>query len=103
MKVAQSCLTLFDPMNCSSSVHGILQAKNIGVGYHFPPLGALPDPRIKPGTRVFGITDRFFTTEPPGKPRSSTVYVILLYMIFDVKIKTVSLFKESAMHLDNIF
>ena len=30
MKVAQSCLTLFDPMDCSppgSSVHGILQAR----------------------------------------------------------------------------
>ena len=30
--VAQSCLTLFDPMNCSppgSSVHGILQARTL--------------------------------------------------------------------------
>ena len=35
VKVTQSCLTLFDPMNCSSSVCGILQAKSIGVGYHF--------------------------------------------------------------------
>ena len=35
MKVTQSCLTLFDPMNCSSSIHGILQAKSIGIGYHF--------------------------------------------------------------------
>ena len=33
--VPQSCLTLCDPMECSpsgSSVHGILQAKNTGVG-----------------------------------------------------------------------
>ena len=36
--VAQSCVTLCDPMDCSlpgSSVQGILQAKNTGVGCHF--------------------------------------------------------------------
>ena len=34
----QSCPTLWDPMDCSppgSSVHGILQARILGVGYHF--------------------------------------------------------------------
>ena len=37
LSVAQLCLTLCDPMDCSlpgSSVHGTLQAKNIGVGCH---------------------------------------------------------------------
>ena len=36
--VTQSCLTLCNPMDCSppgSSVHGILQGKNTGVGCHF--------------------------------------------------------------------
>jgi len=36
-KSLQSCLTVCDPMDCSplgSSVHGILQAKNTGMGYH---------------------------------------------------------------------
>ena len=36
--VAQSCSTLCNPMDCSpsgSSVHGIIQAKNTGLGYHF--------------------------------------------------------------------
>ena len=36
--LAQSCPTLHDPMDCSwpvSSVHGILQAKNTGMGCHF--------------------------------------------------------------------
>ena len=36
--VAQSCLTLSDPMDCSppgSSVHGIFPGKSTGVGYHF--------------------------------------------------------------------
>ena len=35
--VAQSCLTLYNPMDCSlpgSSVHGDSTDKNTGVGYH---------------------------------------------------------------------
>ena len=46
-EVAQSCLTLYDPMDYSmlgSSVHGILQARILP----FPFLGDLPDPGIKP-------------------------------------------------------
>ena len=37
-QVAQSCLTLCNPMDCSpagSSVHGIFPGKNTGVGCHF--------------------------------------------------------------------
>ena len=37
MLVAPSCLTLCDPMECGppgSSVHGIFQARNTGVGGH---------------------------------------------------------------------
>ena len=36
--VTQSCLTLYNPVNCTppgSSVHGIFSGKNTGVGYHF--------------------------------------------------------------------
>ena len=36
--VAQSCLTLCDPMDCSppgTSVHGIFPGKNTGAGCHF--------------------------------------------------------------------
>ena len=49
--VAQSCLTLCDPMDCSlpgSSVHGDSPGKNIGVGWHsllqriFPTQGSNP-------------------------------------------------------------
>ena len=50
--VAQSCLTLCDPMDCSllgSSVHGILQAR-ILEWVTFPSAGDLPDPGIKPGS-----------------------------------------------------
>ena len=45
--VAQSCLTLWDPMDCSppgSPVHGILQARI------FPSPEDLPDPGIKPAS-----------------------------------------------------
>ena len=35
-------------------------------GLPFPPPGDLPNPRIKPVPPVLG--DRFFTTEPLGKP-----------------------------------
>ena len=56
-------------MDCSpegSSVHGIFQAKNTGMGCRFLPPGDLPDPRIEP---VYpALADGFFTTEPPGKP-----------------------------------
>ena len=44
-KSLQSCLTLWDPMDYTlrgSSVHGILQAKNTGVGCHFLLWGIFP-------------------------------------------------------------
>ena len=49
-EVAQSCLTLCDPMDYSppgSSVHGILQAR-ILEWVPFPSPGDLPNPGIKP-------------------------------------------------------
>ena len=52
--VAQSCLTLFDPMDCSLpgfSVHGIFQAR-IVEWLPFPSPGDLPDLEIKPASPV---------------------------------------------------
>ena len=42
--VAQSCLTLGNPMNCSpgSSFHGIFLDKNTGAGSHFLLQGIFP-------------------------------------------------------------
>ena len=54
-EVAQSCLTLCDPMDCSlpgSSVHGIFQAR-ILEWVAIPSPGDLPDPGIEPGSPVF--------------------------------------------------
>ena len=51
MLVAQSCLTLCDPMDCSppvSSVHGIFQARILEWGLPFLLPQDLPNPGIKP-------------------------------------------------------
>ena len=60
-KVAQSCLTLCDPMDCSlpgSSIHGIFLGKSTGVGCHFLLQGVFP---IRDRTRVSRIVGRRFT------------------------------------------
>ena len=60
LKVAQSCPTLCDPMDCSlpaSSVHGILQARILAwVAALFS--RGLTQPRVQ--TQVSGIAGRFF-------------------------------------------
>ena len=60
--VAQSCLTLFDPVDCSppgSTVH------RTGVGCHALPPGDLPDLGIKPWTPALQADS--LPSEPPGK------------------------------------
>ena len=66
---AQSCPTLSNPKDCStqdSHVHGIFLARILS-GLPFPPPGDLPHPRIEPAAPA--LAGRFFTTEPPGKPK----------------------------------
>ena len=76
-EVAQSCLTLSDPMGCSppgSSIHGVFQAKNTGVGCHcllrpYNPalslLGIYPEEtKIEKDTCTPKLTAALFTT--PG-------------------------------------
>ena len=66
--VAQSCLTLCDPMDCSlpgSSVHGIFQARILE--WVVISFSRVPNPGIEP---VFSaLAGRVFTTESLGKPR----------------------------------
>ena len=71
MPAAQSCSTLWDPMDCSppgSSVRGISQARILewgAISYSRD----LPDPGIKPASLVPPVlAGRFFTTVLPGKP-----------------------------------
>ena len=54
-EVAQSCLTLCNPMDCSlpgSSVHGFSR-QEYWSGLPFPSPGDLPDPGIEPGSPAF--------------------------------------------------
>ena len=70
---AQLCLTLCSPMDCSppgSSVHGVFQAKVlewVAISYSRRSSGP------RDWTWVFCasyVASRFFTTVPPGKPKS---------------------------------
>ena len=57
MLVAQSCLTVGNPMNCNppaSSVCGILQAR-ILEWVPFPSPGDLPEPGAKPGSPALQV------------------------------------------------
>ena len=70
-EVAQSCLTLCNPMDCSlpgSSVHGISQARILQwVATSFS--RGSSQPRDRPCISMSpALVGRFFTTEPPGKP-----------------------------------
>lgn len=67
--VAQLCLTLCDPVDCSppgSSVRGILQARILEwVAISF----SRESSQIRNRTVFSALAGRFLTTEPPGKPR----------------------------------
>jgi len=70
--VPKSCLTLWDPVDCSppgSSVLGISWQENWS-GLPFPPPGDRPNPGIKSTSPASpALTGRrFFTTELPVKP-----------------------------------
>ena len=70
MKVAQSCLTLCHPMDCSlpsSSVHRILQARILE--YPFPSSGDLPNPGTEAGSPTLQADS--LPSETPGKPQMS--------------------------------
>ena len=84
--LAQSCLTLCDPMNCSllgSSVHGIFQARilewvavSFSRGYFWP----------RDRTCVSCIAGRFFTTVPPGKHQVPVMLMLLVFYTSNSKV-----------------
>ena len=75
MLVAQLCLTLCDPMDCSlpgSSVHGILQARILEwVAICFT-MGS-SNPGIKPGSPILQANS--LPSEPPGSESESHLVV----------------------------
>ena len=80
MLVAQSRLTLCDPMDYSlpgSSVRGILHAR-ILEWVDISPRGLL-NPRIEPGLPAFQAHS--LPSEPPGKPKK-TVHIYTKYVLF---------------------
>ena len=53
----------------ASSVHGILQAKNTGMGCHFLIQGNLPSSGTEPTSPASpALAGKFFITKPAGKP-----------------------------------
>ena len=68
------CLTPCDPMDCSppgSSLHGILQGKNTGVGYHFLLQGIfLIQVSNLHLCRLLHWQEDSLLLVPPGKPKS---------------------------------
>ena len=79
VKVAQSCLTLCDPMDCA--VHGIFQARILKWVKPFPSPGYLPNPGIKP--RSPSLRAVSLSAEPQGKPKNTRVGSLsLLQWIF---------------------
>ena len=73
--VAQSCLTLCYPLDCSppgSSVHGDSPGKNTDWGvFPCPPPGNLPNPVIEP--RSLTLQADSLPTEQWGKPKNTGV------------------------------
>ena len=105
--IAKSCLTLYDPMDCSPPgfpVNGVSQTRILeGVAISFPDL---LDSGIKPVSPA--LAGEFFTTDPPGKPdgslpkqrwnRMTQDIIILLRMELSLKLMN-CLFVETFFHL----
>ena len=78
-KSAQSCPTLWDPMDCSlpgSSVHGIFQ-EGILERLVIPSPGDLPHPGIKPGSPELQADS--VPSEPLGKPICCVCVCVCMY------------------------
>ena len=76
--VTQSCLTLYDSMDCSlpgSSDHGTFLARTLE-WVAISSSRDLPDPEIKPvSPESPALAGRFFTTVSPGKPMIMVFYM----------------------------
>ena len=85
--VTQSCLTLWDPMDCSplgSSVHGILQFFHARIleWAAIPSPGDLPDPGIEPGSPA--LQAESLPPEPLGKPHKYDICFSLSDLLYSV-------------------
>ena len=71
--VAKLCLTLYNPIECSSPGSSVMRfpTQEYWSGLPFPSLGHLPDPGIKHASPTLADRLFFLITEPPGKPLGS--------------------------------
>ena len=75
--VAQSCLTLCNPMDCSPPrllCPWGFSRQEYWRGLPFPSPGDLPDPGIKPGSPALQAVS--LPCEPPGKPHEPLISII---------------------------
>ena len=80
--IAQSCPTLWDPVDCSSpgySIHGDSPGKNTRVGCHALLQGIFPTQGLKPG--LLHYRQILLLYEPPGKPIDIHTYNLIFYHI----------------------
>ena len=77
--VAQSCLTLCDPIDCNPQAPPSMgfSRQEYWSGLPFPSPGDLPDPGLKPGSPALQADSLPF--EPPGKPIQKDKCIIPLY------------------------
>ena len=88
--VTQLGLDLCDPIDYSplgSSVNGIFQAR-ILEWFAISSPGDLPDPGVEPGSSA--LAGRFFTTEPPRKPKSPPRKSIQLTISLETNLRTLT-------------
>ena len=64
--VAQPCPTLWDPVSCSSSVHGILQARILEWGSHFLLQGISLTQGLNPDLQQAGCRQILYHLSHPG-------------------------------------
>ena len=82
-RLLQSCPTLCDAMDCSSpgsSLHGILQIKNIGVGCHALLQGLFPTQRLN--LHLLSLLYWQVGSLPPAPPGKSYVAIHSVYIHF---------------------
>ena len=81
VRVAQSCLTVCDPMDCSppgSPVHGDSPDKNTD-GLPFPSPGDLSNSGIEHGSPALQADSS--PSEPPGKHLTLIIYLFLIFCL----------------------
>ena len=97
VSVAQSCLILWDPMDCNSpgsSVHGILQAR-ILEWVVMPSSRDLPNPGIKPMSFISAaLAGGFFTLSATWE-----ALVLSIVSIFSLKFLEITLFVSNVFEL----